>query len=346
MPRSSAKPWGAAAAALVLALSPLVGLSAPAVSEGPTAYLPHAPISIDGDAGFNTANGVVRGSGTPSDPFVIEGWEIASSATDAIAIRNTEAFVVIRNVYISAGSPGGSYADGIYFAYVANAIIEDSAIEHGWAGMGIWYSDNIVVRRNRVTDAGLGAILVCHSTDVVINGNLAQGSGDGILLIRSLNVTITGNDLSDNTIGMQFFNSGGVLVRANDFLGNRIQAEDNSGAGNAWDGGYPAGGNYWSNYVGVDLHRGSDQTEAGPDGMGDSPMAFPGGQDRYPLMTALAPPSVPPGTEPRISTGSPWVPAVLVTIGLGAVLAPLLVGLVSRRAGPRGSSSLGATVGE
>ena len=55
---------------------------------------------------------------------------------------------------------------------------------------------------------------------------------------------------------------------------------------NSWDHGYPSGGNYWSDYGGVDTCRGSYQNETGSDGIGDMPVILDGNNtDGYPLMT-------------------------------------------------------------
>jgi hypothetical protein len=54
---------------------------------------------------------------------------------------------------------------------------------------------------------------------------------------------------------------------------------------NAWDDGYPSGGNYWSDYTGVDLRKGPYQNETGSDGIGDTPYSIDSDNaDRYPLM--------------------------------------------------------------
>jgi len=54
-----------------------------------------------------------------------------------------------------------------------------------------------------------------------------------------------------------------------------------SSSDSVWDDGYPSGGNYWSDYVGVDLFSGPYQNITGCDGIGDTPILF---RDRYPLM--------------------------------------------------------------
>src|SRR5438552_16366509 len=39
----------------------------------------HAPILIDGDANFTSGNGLTSRGGTPTDPYVWPGWEIADA---------------------------------------------------------------------------------------------------------------------------------------------------------------------------------------------------------------------------------------------------------------------------
>jgi len=43
------------------------------VSAAPDGLTSHDPIYIEGNAGFTAANGVVAGSGTAGDPYIIEG---------------------------------------------------------------------------------------------------------------------------------------------------------------------------------------------------------------------------------------------------------------------------------
>jgi hypothetical protein len=54
---------------------------------------------------------------------------------------------------------------------------------------------------------------------------------------------------------------------------------------NAWDDGYPSGGNFWSNYSGVDVKSGPGQDLPGSDGLGDTPHSICADNiDRFPLM--------------------------------------------------------------
>ncbi len=70
----------------------------------------------------------------------------------------------------------------------------------------------------------------------------------------------------------------------NNFKDNATQAYVSGGAFNLFNDVYPEGGNYWGDYLGVDLHKGPNQDEEGSDGIGDTPYNFQGGQDRYIFM--------------------------------------------------------------
>jgi len=66
------------------------------------------------------------------------------------------------------------------------------------------------------------------------------------------------------------------------------------GYSSSWDDDYPSGGNYWSNYTGVDVKSGSYQNETGSDGIGDTPYIIDANNiDDYPLVVPTAIPEFP-----------------------------------------------------
>ena len=81
---------------IALALSGIVFLVPNPTVRTATGYTPHAPIYINGNADFTSANGVTSGAGTASNPFIIEGWEIDADPAWGIEILNT-----IQDVYLS-----------------------------------------------------------------------------------------------------------------------------------------------------------------------------------------------------------------------------------------------------
>jgi len=86
------------------------------------------PILIQNDYQFTAANGVVSGSGTVNDPYIIENWAIDASGANGIDIQNTTAYFIVRNCLIenSVISTHG----GIYLNNVVNGTIENNTCEN------------------------------------------------------------------------------------------------------------------------------------------------------------------------------------------------------------------------
>jgi len=142
--------------------------------------------------------------------------------------------------------------------------------------------------RNVPIDAGYLALINCTRITIQ-NLNLAK-NGQGILLVFTTNSTITGNIIKDNDYGIWIHNSSKNSIHHNVFVDNTEQVRSKNST-NAWDAGYPSGGNYWSDYSGVDLCHGSGQNVFGGDGLGDTPYFIDvNNQDRYPLVEISASP--------------------------------------------------------
>ncbi len=120
-------------------------------------------------------------------------------------------------------------------------------------------------------------------------GGIKLKDCSGISIINNIvtNNTYYGIDIADSRYTHTI--SRKVIIYHNFFIDNTVQAD--CGYPNptiVWDYGYPSGGNYWSDYKGVDYHSGSHQDEPGSDGIGDSPYTIDSDiVDRYPLMTMM-----------------------------------------------------------
>ena len=74
-------------------------------------------------------------------------------------------------------------------------------------------------------------------------------------------------------------------VSGNNLTQNAFQAGATEGYVNTWDSSYPHGGNYWSDYAGVDVKSGATQSLPGSDGIGDSQFVISTSVvDHYPLI--------------------------------------------------------------
>jgi len=166
---------------------------------------------------------------------------------------------------------------------------------------GIWLyeSSNNSVNRNNITNNGLGIRLYLSSNcNNISRNNIIANNGNGIFLGFSSNNNIIGNNIINNDFGIYLYKSSNNSLYYNNLINNSRQIYDESFDNpyaspsiNVWDNGYPSGGNYWSDYNGVDHHSGPYQNETGSDGIGDTPYVInENNADRYPLMNPYAPP--------------------------------------------------------
>ena len=128
----------------------------------------HEPIEINGDGDFTAANGVIRGAGTPADPYIISGWEINAETDDGIYIRNTMAHFIIKNVCIHSGSIGLGGYYGIFLKNVKNGAIKTSSIYHNLDGIFIYESSDISIQGCSIHRNYGDGIFTRDSDDIVI----------------------------------------------------------------------------------------------------------------------------------------------------------------------------------
>jgi parallel beta-helix repeat protein len=109
----------------------------------------------------------------------------------------------------------------------------------------------------------------------------------GVELWNTNSTTVSGNNITNNEYGVYLDYSSNNKFYHNNFINNFEQVSiPLFGSSNVWDDGYPSGGNYWSDYVGVDEKSGPNQNQTGGDGIGDTPYVIDAyNRDRYPLMT-------------------------------------------------------------
>jgi parallel beta-helix repeat protein len=179
--------------------------------------------------------------------------------------------------------------DAISLAYTMNTVIAQNEVFSNYQGI-ILYGGNYysTIERNNVTSSQYDGILFQGGSHAVIIANNASGNGwSGVYVAFSDNTNVIGNNLSGNYQGVLLNDAHWCSVYHNNFWQNtNFQADQINDCLVSWDNGYPSGGNYWSDYTGVDQYSGPAQDLAGPDGIGDTPRELPGdvNEDRYPLM--------------------------------------------------------------
>jgi len=165
-------------------------------------------------------------------------------------------------------------------------------------GLDVSKSTNLTILNNTIQGNISYGISLGNSNDTVVSENRVIGGGvngyltddQGIVLGSSSKVQVFGNNVTLEAIGIHLSSSTGNRVYHNNLVNNTIQAQDDQPGQNSWDNGYPSGGNFWSNYTGVDNCSGPQQNICpSPDGIGDTPYTFNSAQDNYPLMNSFVP---------------------------------------------------------
>jgi parallel beta-helix repeat protein len=204
------------------------------------------------------------------------GWavELHASYGNKVAnncISNVSALDGIRLMFSSGNSLTGNNI---------------TACEH--SGILLWHDcDNNTATCNNIQLSGSLGVIPGHGVEILLSHNntfsnnvFSHGSNQGLVAIESSDNTVTANLVSSNRKGIVLRDSIRNRVYHNSIIDNWEQQGFDDTGENTWDDGYPSGGNYWSDYAGVDFFRGVYQNESGSDGMGDTSY----NQDNYPLM--------------------------------------------------------------
>lgn len=174
---------------------------------------------------------------------------------------------------------------GIYFDECSFNTLTNNTSSNNGTGISLFYFDYNTLTDN-ITNSNSydGIVLAWSDNNTLINNSTSNNHEYGIFLHTSRRNILTKNTSISNEYGIRFYQSSNNKIYHNNFIDNLRQAYAWRGAGNLFDDGYPSGGNYWSDYIGVDLYSGLNQDELGSDGMGDTPYTFTGGEDKYPFM--------------------------------------------------------------
>jgi len=196
--------------------------------------------------------------------------ELDSSSDNLVSKNNIDAKEIMNSFAIA-------------LTHSSNNRIFGNMISNHWHGIKLFRnSDYNNVSRNSVTATSSYSISIqwSHHNRISENHLTASAAEEpfhayGIAVMRSSYNTVSGNNITHSNIGLGLTGSSNNSIFHNNFMNNDEQVESIDST-NSWDDGLPSGGNYWSNYVGVDENN---------DGIGDISFTIdPHNKDRYPLM--------------------------------------------------------------
>jgi parallel beta-helix repeat protein len=168
-------------------------------------YLPHSPIQIISNIEFqysNATTGIVWGSGTITDPYIIRGWDIYVTGPEvaAIEIQATDAYFRIENC-----RPICSGGYGIFLLSAINGIVCNNNCSNSAHGIDVSSGGYHIITNNTCVSNSVNGIRITSSVfNTVSNNNISNnginaGSEQcGIFLLSSDNNIVSNNNCSYN----------------------------------------------------------------------------------------------------------------------------------------------------
>lgn len=163
--------------------------------------VPHTSIQISSDSDFTAANGVVSGTGTATDPYVIGNLAINDlTAGYGIKIVNSPGPTIskffkiqcVQSNFASTPATGSTFIwiVGIHTATVISGISGNSQDAFGVTGVKIDSSSNIVLYSLSLNRIGEDALVVTSSDHITITNSKLKADGNGLALINSYDITV------------------------------------------------------------------------------------------------------------------------------------------------------------
>ena len=188
------------------------------VANQSEAFVNRSPILITSNSMFDGDHGVTDGSGTSGDPWVISNWNINGDAQNAIEIRNTTDYFVIRNVNLYADTLWND-KKGAYLFNVTNGAVDASFISGEFEyGIHVENCTNVVASSNQISDIDyLSGVCVDYSSYVTVSSNNISSCNREIRIIDSDNCSVHDNNLtySLSGYGIETYNVDNTTVSNN-----------------------------------------------------------------------------------------------------------------------------------
>jgi parallel beta-helix repeat protein len=215
----------------------------------------------------------------------------------------------VDGLWVSDSQFAGAGYAGVELEDATDATFTDVGL-NGSLEYGVYSEDSAYLDLTNVwaTSSVEDAFYLDYDQAVSVVDCNAAKSGYSVDAYEVTGLLLAASNLSESGYGLYLYETAGAVVDANTFWADNDSFDYESGntgvlyhnnfigdkgwvidatptAAFQWDNGYPSGGNYYSNYTGVDQKSGAGQNLPGSDGIGDTPYDLNvNNTDQYPLM--------------------------------------------------------------
>jgi|GEM_PF-2075717 len=202
----------------------------------------------------------------------------------------------IANPSCASCGPGST---GIWLYISSGNAISGNTISQTTSALYLYRSSG-TIWHNAMTNNYYGLVLLQSNNNNVYNNTITSNNNCGIYLSGSNGNNIHENSITNNGNGTYLSSSSGNRFWLNNFTNNNVQVSATMEQ-NYWNTSYPTGGNYWSDYRGIDAKKGPNQDQSGSDGIGDTPYSINSNNiDYLPRGLYFRPPLIVPPMTPLL----------------------------------------------
>ncbi len=176
----------------------------------------HSTIFLDGNYELETF--CTKGNGSEEDPFIIENLNIDAIDATGIEIRNTNAYLIIRDCSIESYNKAKL---GMDIRNCGNITITNNILQNAYDGIFLAGCYSTVISNNLLIGNGVGINLVNSNYNHIMANNLIQNE-DGIILGSSHRNLVSGNNCSNNLYGITLDISKYNIIENNFLFNNSI----------------------------------------------------------------------------------------------------------------------------
>ncbi len=170
-----------------------------------------------------TVSGEPCGVRAMAGPIVIENNRF-EDVLFGIDLRESPDSIIRDNVIHGKDMELGRRGDGIRLWWSHNCIVERNEV-NGLRDMVFWYSENLTISQNHVTNSRYGLHFM-YSHNTILKENQLSANSVGIYLMYSNNIKMVRNSIVNNRgasgYGIGLKDCDGIIVENNDLLANRV----------------------------------------------------------------------------------------------------------------------------